>query len=104
MFYRFGCKVQIKLYDGTSYILLEARGEYNADSHSRDKEKSKHLTVKQIQTNLEGEVQAGNRISPAQSARSLRRNLANFRPEKQINPLKIRNRQISSRPYFGATG
>ena len=86
MAYRFGCKVQIKLFDGPTYMSLDVRGEHNADSHSGDKEKSKHLSVKQIEA-----IHTGVRISPAQSARSLRRNLANFQchPDQQINPLKI---------------
>jgi hypothetical protein len=62
MAYRFGCKVQIKLFDGPTYMSLDVRGEHNADSHSRDKEKSKHLSVKQIEA-----IHTGVRISPAQS-------------------------------------
>ena len=86
MHYRFACKCQLRLSDGPLYILLERRGDHTPDSHSSEKELSKHLTVKQIQA-----LQTGVRMSPAQSARSLRRNLANFSPEKQIDPLKIRN-------------
>ena len=92
MAYRFGCKVQIKLFDGPTYMALEVRGEHNADSHSGDKEKSKHLSVKQIEA-----IHTGVRIAPSQSARTLRRNLANFNPDQQIDPLKIRNvrRQVA---------
>ena len=92
MDHRFGCKVQIKLYDGPTYISLDVRGVQDADSHAPEKERSKHLTVKQLHA-----LHTGVRMSPTQSARSLRRNLANFSPEKQINPLKIRNvrRQVA---------
>ena len=92
MAYRFGCKVQIKLFDGPTYMSLDVRGEHNADSHSRDKEKSKHLSVKQIEA-----IHTGVRISRAQSARTLRRNLANFHADQQIDPLKLRNvrRQVA---------
>jgi hypothetical protein len=92
MHYRFGCKVQIKLYESPTYYLLEVRGEHNADSHAPEKERSKHLTVKQIQA-----IHTGVRMAPAQSAVTLRRNLVNFSPEKQINPIKIRNvrRQVA---------
>ena len=73
-------------------MALEVRGEHNADSHSGDKEKSKHLSVKQIEA-----IHTGVRIAPSQSARTLRRNLANFNPDQQIDPLKIRNvrRQVA---------
>ena len=44
------CKMaRIKLYDGPAYILLAVRGEHDTDSHSPGKEKSKHLTVEQLQ-------------------------------------------------------
>ncbi len=48
MSYRFRCKCQIKIYDGEHYMALDVRGQHNADSHSGDKETSKHLKVKQI--------------------------------------------------------
>jgi hypothetical protein len=86
MQYRFGCTCQLRMFDGPSYMCLEIRGEHNPDSHAPEKEISKHLTVKQQHA-----IQTGVRISPGLSARSLRRNLANFSPEKQIDPLKIRN-------------
>ena len=90
MAYRFGCKVQIKLFDGPTYMSLDVRGDHNADSHSRDK--SKHLSVKQIEA-----IHTGVRIAPSQSARTLRRNLANFHADQQIDSLKIRNvrRQVA---------
>ena len=58
MAYRFGCKVQIKLFDGPTYISLDVRGQHDADSHSPEKEKSKHLSVKQIEA-----IHTGVRIS-----------------------------------------
>jgi hypothetical protein len=63
--------------------LLERRGDHTPESYSSEKEVSKHLTVKQIQA-----LQTSISMSPAQSARFLRHNLANFSPEKQIDPLK----------------
>ncbi len=86
MSYRFNCQCQIKLYDGPAYTLLEVRGVHDADSHAPEKEKSKHLTVKQIEA-----IQTGVRMAPSQSARTLRRNLTNFSAEQQIDPLKLRH-------------
>jgi hypothetical protein len=80
MSYRFRCKCQIKIYDGDHYISLDVRGQHNADSHSADKETSKHLKVKQIHA-----LHTGVRCAPQQSARALRRNLANFSPD--LSPL-----------------
>jgi hypothetical protein len=90
--HRFGCKVQVRFYDCPLYMSLEFRGTHNADSHSADKDVSKHLKVKQLLA-----IETGIRMAPAQSARSLRRNLSNLSPEEQINPLKIRNvrRQVA---------
>jgi hypothetical protein len=86
MAYRFGCKCQMKLYDGPQYTALHVRGEHNADSHAPEKEKSKHLTVKQISA-----IATGVRMAPAQSARILRRNLKNFGDDEQIDAAKIRH-------------
>jgi len=85
MSYRFNCKCQIKMYEGDHYIALDVRGQHNADSHSADKETSKHLKVKQIHA-----LHTGVRCAPQQSAKALRRNLANFSPDKRIDPIKIR--------------
>ncbi len=67
--------VKSKLYDGplSQYTALHVRGEHNADSHAPEMERSKLLTVKQIQA-----ITTGVRMAPAQSARSLRRNITNF--------------------------
>jgi hypothetical protein len=86
MSHRFGCKCQIRIFDGPSYMSLEVRSPHDAESHAPDKEISKHLTVTQMHA-----LATGVHMCPAQSGRSLRRNLANFSPEKRINPLKIRN-------------
>ena len=67
-------------------IMALTGSPHDAESHSQEKEVSKHLTVKQMQA-----LATGVRMCPAQSGRSLRRNLANFSPEKRIDPLKIRN-------------
>ena len=84
--YRFGCHCQIKLLDGPAYSALQVQGDHDADSHALEKERSKHLTVKQIQA-----IQTGVRMAPSQSARSLRRNLSNFSEDVQIDPVKIRH-------------
>ncbi len=71
---------------------LEVRCIDNADSHSADRDISKHLKVKQLLA-----IETGVRMAPAQNEGSLRRNLVNFSPEKQIDPLKSRNvrRQVA---------
>ena len=86
MAHRFQCKCQIRIYDGPTCMSLEVRSAHDAESHAPDKEVSKHLKVKQIHA-----IATGVRMCPAQSGRSLCRNLANFGPEQRINPLKIRN-------------
>ena len=72
--------VKSKKFDGPLstplYRALQVRGEHNADSHSPDKERSKHLTVKQIHA-----IATGVRMAPNQSARTLRRNPTNFDEE-----------------------
>ncbi len=77
---------QIIFFDGPLYTALQVRGEHNADSHSPDKERSKHLTVKQIHA-----IATGVRMAPNQSARTLWRNLTNFDEGVQIDPVKTRN-------------
>ena len=82
MSYRFRCKCQVKFYDGEFYMALDVHWQHNADSHSAEKETSKHLKVKQIL--------ALHRGVRSESARALRRNLVNFSPDKRIDPIKIR--------------
>ena len=64
---RFGCCAEIKIYGGLSFMALETRGVHDADSHHPDKDRSKHLKVKQIEA-----IQTGVRVSPNQSTRQLR--------------------------------
>ncbi len=76
----------MKLTDSSTYQLLESRGVHDDDSHHPDKDKSKHLKWTQIEA-----IHTGVHISPNQSARQLRRNLANLSPEKRISLKLLRN-------------
>ena len=84
--YRFGCTCEIKKYDGESYMALEKRGEHDDDSHHPDKDKSKHLKLKQMEA-----IHTGVRVAPNQSARQLRRHLVNLSPSKRVDPKLLRN-------------
>ena len=63
---RFNCPCQIKVTDTPAYQLLETRGVHDEDSHHPDKDKSKHLKLKQLKA-----IDTGVCISPNQSARQL---------------------------------
>jgi hypothetical protein len=66
-------------------MALDVCRQHYVDSHSAEKDTSKHLKVKQILT-----LHTGIRCAPSQSDRALRRNLVNFSPDKRIDPIKIR--------------
>ena len=83
---RFGCKAEVKITESTGYHSLETRGVHDAESHHPDKDKSKHLKLKQIEA-----IETGVRIAPNQSARQLRRNLVNLSPSKRVDPKLLRN-------------
>ncbi len=67
----------MKITDSSGYQLLETRGVCDEDCHHPDKDKSKHLKLKQIEA-IHNRVP----VSPNQSARQLRHNLVNLSPEK----------------------
>jgi hypothetical protein len=74
-----GCQVQIKVIESANITLLQ-RCKHDENSHSHDKDKSKHLKVKQLEA-----IRTGVRMSPAQSPNS-RNNLIDFSPEMQVDP------------------
>ena len=91
---RFGCCVQIKVIENAHHITLLQRGEHDENSHSNEKDKSKHLKVQQLHA-----IRTGVRIAPSQSARMLRRNLSNLSPQKRVNPKLVRSVRRAVQAY-----
>jgi hypothetical protein len=95
MFLRFGCCVQIKVIENASYIALLQRGEHDKTSHAHDKDKSKHLKVRQLKA-----IRTGVLISPAQGARILPRNLTNLSLEMRVDPNYARSTWREEKTYL----
>jgi hypothetical protein len=62
------------------------QGEHNDDSHHPDKDRSKHLKLKQIKA-----IHTGVHTSPNQSAQQRRHNLVNLSSSKQVDPKVLSN-------------